>query len=131
MILTPEQIAAPHTERSEQMALFAWAALSVGMHPELKWMFAIKNAEKGGAIRGSMAKAEGVKSGVSDIFLPVARHNMHGLFIEMKKDDGKKKGKESEDQKEFGIFANNQGFGYVVCYSWWQARDILIQYLKR
>lgn len=124
--MTPEQIALPGTERAHQMALFAWAALNVGIYPQLKYMFAIKNAEKGGAIRGSMAKAEGVKAGVYDIFLPVARHCVHGLFIEMKKPGGKP----SKEQLLFGKEMFNEGYGVVVCSTWDEAKNVLIQYLS-
>lgn len=125
--MTPEDIAKSGTERAEQMALFAWAALSVGIYPDLKWMFAIKNAEKGGAIRGAMAKAEGVKAGVSDIMLPVPRHCVHGLFIELKT---KTKGKTSKEQLEFGEEMFKNGYGFCVCNGWEAARNVLIQYLS-
>lgn len=124
--MTPEDIAKPATERAFQMALFAWAALNVGTYPQLALMFAIKNAEKGGAIRGSMAKAEGVKAGVSDILLPIARHNCHGLFIEMKKSGGKA----SAEQLKFGKDIQNQGYGFVICDHWMIARDVIIKYLS-
>jgi hypothetical protein len=39
--------------------------------PQLKWLHAIHNQGHGDAIRGAKAKAEGVKAGVSDLFLPV------------------------------------------------------------
>jgi hypothetical protein len=41
--------------------------------PELEWLHAIHNQGHGDAIRGSNAKAEGVKRGVPDTFLPVPR----------------------------------------------------------
>lgn len=127
MALTPEQIAAPHTERAEQMSLFAWAALNVGKYPELKWMYAIKNQEKGGAIRGANFKAEGVKAGVSDVCLPCARKGFHGIYIEMKKEDGK----ESKEQKEFGDFLIKEGYYYTVCYNWHQAANLVSGYLSQ
>jgi len=125
--MTPEEIAKPGTERAEQMALFAWAALNIKVYPQLKWMHAIKNAEKGGAIRGSMAKAEGVKAGVFDIFLPCHKKGCLGLYIEMKK---KEKGRVSDKQNEFSSDMRNEGYGTVICYSWIEARDILIEYLS-
>lgn len=124
--MTPEDIAKPGTERAEQMALFAWAALNVGTYPVLRWMYAIKNQEKGGVIRGANFKAEGVKAGVSDICLPVARKNFHGMFIEMKKQGGK----ESKEQIEFGKFIKQNGYAYVVCFSWDEAVEALEYYLS-
>lgn len=52
--------------------------------PEYGLIFAIPN---GGARHPAVAaklKSEGVKAGVPDLFLPVARHGYHGMFIELK-----------------------------------------------
>jgi VRR-NUC domain len=76
-------------EHEHQKALFEWAERKSHYEiPELKLMFAIPN---GGARHIAVArklKAEGVKAGVPDIFLPVARHGYHGLFIELKTPTG-------------------------------------------
>lgn len=109
--------------------------------PELKWMHHIPNGGSRGndvrsqQIRGAQLKAQGVKSGVSDISLPVKRGSCSGLYIEMKKPDqklktGRGKGGVSDEQSEFGAFVQSQGFGFVVCYSWFEARDVIIAYLK-
>lgn len=126
MNVDPEIIAKHGTEHSHQSALFAWAALNRSKYPELEWMFAIKNVEKGGKVFGAIAKAEGVKKGVSDILLPVARHNCHGLFIEMKKPGEKAR----VDQLAFGKQMQSNGYGFCVCDSWEKAKDVLIQYLS-
>jgi hypothetical protein len=129
--MTPEDIAKSGTESSIQKALFAWCALNVGKYPELKWFHAIPNGGSRGdsvksrAIRGMQLKAEGVKKGVSDCFLPVKRNDCSGLYIEMKKPGGK----ESVEQKEFGKFVIEQNFGYICCDSWEKAKDMLIMYL--
>jgi hypothetical protein len=57
-------------------------------------------------------KAEGLRPGVSDLFLSVARHGFHGLYLELKK---KKGGKESEDQITWRIRAQEEGYKVVVC----------------
>ena len=109
--------------------------------PELKWMHHIPNGGSRGndlrsqQIRGAKLKAEGVRSGVSDIFLPVKRGQCSGLYIEMKKPSLKpkrltSKGGCSDEQIEFGAFAQQQGFGFVVCYTWIEARDVIIAYLN-
>ncbi len=131
--MTPEQIAKSGTEHAHQTALFCWCALNVGKYPELKWFHAIPNGGSRGdsiksrAIRGMQLKAEGVKKGVSDCFLPVKRNDCSGLYIEMKKPGALNK--ESDEQKEFGKFVREQNFGYVCCDSWEKAKDILIMYL--
>lgn len=125
--MEPEQLAKSGSEDGEQAALFCWAAQQVrdNIIPELDLMFAIPN---GGArnIRTAVTlKATGVKAGVSDIFLPVARHGVHGLFIELKKVKG---GKVSEEQQSFGESMHQQGYGFCVCHGWLQARDTILQY---
>ncbi len=65
--------------------------------PSLSLMHAIPNGGARGndsqtnKIRGAMLKAEGVKKGVPDIFLPVPLNGYHGLYIEMKVADKKKR----------------------------------------
>lgn len=66
-------------------------------YPELSLIFAIPNS---GGLKGGFrsniglvmrSKREGVKKGVPDLFLPVARDIWHGLFIEMKRPGEKAK----------------------------------------
>lgn len=103
--------------------------------PELKWMFAIPNGgSRGGDKRsaqivGAQMKAEGVKSGVSDIMLPVPRHNLCGLFIELKREDGG--AGLSPTQKEFGAFVQKQGYGFVQALGWEAAADIIKRWMAR
>lgn len=124
--MTSEQLAVSGTESGHQRAVFCWAALNVVKYPELKWMHAIPNGGKRDKITGGVMKAEGVKSGVADIFLPVMRRMWSGLYIEMKKKDGKI----STEQKEFGAFVQSQSFGFVVCYSWTDAVNCIQEYLN-
>jgi hypothetical protein len=124
--LKPEQLAKGGSEYNEQCALFSWAALSKQIYPQLELLFAIKNEEKSGsAIVGSRFKASGVKRGVADVFLSVPRNGYHGLYIEMKAS----KGKLSKEQIIFGDKVREQGYGWVCCYSWESAKNIIIQYL--
>lgn len=101
--------------------------------PELKWFHAIPNGgtrgddAKSRAIRGGQLKAEGVRQGVPDTFLPVPRNGWHGLYIEMKR-PGKIKDT-SKEQDEFGEYAKSVGFGWIVCDDWRKAADVLISYL--
>lgn len=139
--MLPHQIA-KSSEHSHQAALFCWAALSLKTYPELRWLHAIPNGgtrgddPKSRAIRGAKLKAEGVKAGIPDIFLPVPRQYStldglywyHGLYIEMKKPGEIKR--TSDEQKEFGNYAIEHGYGWVVCDNWEFARDVIIQYLE-
>lgn len=131
--MTPEQLAISGSESAHQTALFCWAALARPRYPELEWLHAIPNGGSRGsnqrdAMRvGAKMKAEGVKKGVSDICLPVKRGPWSGLYIEMKK---RGSGKVSEEQSAFGAFVQVQGFGFVVCYTWIEARDAIEAYLN-
>lgn len=94
--------------------------------PALRWLHAVHNQGHGDAIRGAKAKAEGVKAGVADLFWPYQTGNYSGLYIEMKKPG---KGRVSQDQIDFGIFAAEQGFYWTVCDDWRQAADIVQMYM--
>lgn len=124
--MKPDDYAKSGTEFAHQTALFCWCALNKHTYPELDLLFAIKNEEKSGSkIVGGRFKASGVKKGVADTFLPVAKGNCHGLFIEMKKPGGKP----SKEQLEFGEKVQKQGYGWCWCDNWEKAKDILIMYL--
>lgn len=132
-LVTPKQLAGD-TEHSQQVALFAWAALNCGQYPALAYMFAIPNGFFGSAQQKAKMKAEGLRTGVCDVFLP--SHNIFthysGCFIEMKieKYRNYKDGGCSEAQIDFIDFVANQGYYCKVCYNWVEARDTLINYLE-
>lgn len=102
--------------------------------PELRWLFAIPNGgSRGGDKRsamiiGAQMKAEGVKSGVSDMMLPVPRHNLCGLFIELKREDGG--AGLSAQQKEFGAFVQSQRYGFCQALGWEAAADIIMRWFS-
>ena len=75
-------------EDAEQRIIFQWAAMETAARPELGLLYAIPNGGKR-AIKTAIAlKAQGVKSGVPDMCLPVARGAYHGLYIELKRQKG-------------------------------------------
>lgn len=115
-----------HPEHDAQAALIQWAALNTARYPVLRWLHAIPNAAKRSPHLAAYMKAEGLKAGVPDLFLPCARNNYHGLYIEMKHGTNKP----SPDQREFLDFAAEQGFLAVVCYSWDEAREAIEEYLE-
>ena len=139
--MNPEQLAKSGSEAAHQTALFAWAALQLQRWPELRWLHHIPNGGSRGdsaqsrAIRGGQLKAQGVRTGVADLCLPVRRGEFSGLYIEMKKPAEKpvkatSKGGVSDEQAEFGAFVKAQGFSWCVCYSWEEAAEVLQQYLN-
>jgi hypothetical protein len=125
--MTPEQLAQCGTEHGHQSALFCWAAQNQDRFPELKWMYAIPNGGERNVAVAAKLRAEGVRAGVSDVCLPIARGPFHGFYIEMKKPGGK----ESDKQKEFGAFLVEQGYHYECCDHWEIARDMIEWYMSQ
>lgn len=115
------------TEHSHQVAVFAWAT----SYEDLRWLFAVPNGGDRDAITAGKLKAEGVKAGVHDIFLPLCRAGYKGLFIEMKKPERRKqeKGGLSDVQIEFGNHASRQGYKVHCCYHWRDAVAVLAAYI--
>jgi len=132
--MTPEQLARSGTEHGEQMALFAWAA-TCEYKEQLRWMHAIPNAgARGNKIAAAHLKAEGVKAGVADIFLPVpqmeySRFRYHGLYIEMKRKNGKPSDV-TEEQSAFKIHCDQNNYAWAVCFGWQNAKYVIISYLE-
>lgn len=123
---TPESLARSGTEAAHQTALFAWAALHTHQWPELEYLFAIPNGGTRNKIEAGFLKAQGVRSGVPDVCLPIARWDKHGLWIELK--IGKNKPRERQQQWHQAL----SGFGHavVVAYSWSEAASYITQYLE-
>ena len=120
------------SEHDEQVALFNWAKIMESRHPQLKWMFAIPNQCDSGyraMRRGQKMKAEGVKPGVHDIFLPVVRYlnydKIPGLWIEMKYN----KNKLTKDQEQFKSDMDAEGYQTVTCWTFEEAKQAIIDYL--
>lgn len=163
---TPWQYAETGNEHSHQVALFMWAnmACKFGLRAsndpqsyvvrghalrvlaqanadllhDLKWLHAIKNAGHGDAVRGNHARAEGVKAGVPDIFLPVLQPEhfgsvlAHGLYIELKRPYFKgRKGVVSDVQSEWCAYLRSAGYAVELCFGWEAARDAILKYLGR
>jgi len=86
------------TEHQEQASLFREAAIRAKADPRWSMMFAIPNGGKRSIGVAVKMKAEGVKRGVPDIFLPVPVGQWCGMFLEMKVRQG---GQVSKEQRAF------------------------------
>ena len=113
-------------EAHEQEFLFKWIAFARGAHPDLDLLFHIPNGGSRNRLEAANLKRQGVKAGVPDLCLPVARGGFHGLYIEMKYG----KNKPSENQKQWLSDLRKQGYAAEVCYSWEQAAEIITKYLE-
>ena len=114
------------SEHTEQVAIFNWAKLNMATYPALENLFAIPNGGQRSGRTGAMLKAEGVKSGISDLCLAYPSNGYHGLFIELKRRDG---GKVSPAQADWIKRLNQAGYLAIVAFGAKQAVQIIKDYL--
>ena len=116
------------TEHDHQVALMLWAAMQTKVLPELKLLFAIPNGGHRHPATGAKLKSEGVKPGVPDLALMVAKKGFHGLFIELK--TTKASSKLSEHQIHWINALTAEGYQAVECRGWDDARNTILEYLN-
>lgn len=104
-------------EHQEQVRLVTWLETK---HPEHR-VFAVPNGGKRSKIAAMKLKAEGVRSGVPDLFIPSLK-----LFIEMKKPVG---GTVSKNQKEWLSYLSRIGYSAEVANGFEEAKKIVIKLL--
>jgi hypothetical protein len=114
------------SEHDNQVTVFEFALLHERKWPELALMFAIPNGGKRTPAQAGMFRAEGVKSGVPDICLPIARGKFSSLFIEMKDGDKRPTVNQTAWLERLDRFGNCA----VVCQSADEAIKVLEWYLK-
>ena len=114
-------------EGAEQEALFEWAALQSVRWPELGLMHHIPNGGKRGKAEAARLKRQGVRAGVPDICLPVARGGWHGLYVELKRPDG---GRASAEQLWWLDALASCGYKTAICAGWEAAAQVITEYLK-
>lgn len=113
-------------EANEQEALFRWALYNRMRFPELDLLFHIPNGGSRNRIEAAHLKRQGVKPGVPDLCLPVARGGRHGLFIELKYG----RNRPTAEQKAWLQDLDGQDYETAVCYGWEQAVQTIETYLK-
>jgi len=114
------------SESEEQQALFRWKRFNLGAMPSLKLLHKITNEGKRSVSEGARFVREGLKAGMPDVHLPVARRGYHSLYIELKAGDNKP----SALQKECIEDLRAEGNCVCVCYGWVEAAAIITDYLK-
>lgn len=167
--MTPDQLARSNSEHGHQRALFAWANMAVlfgfkaswddrsynepnfarntyghdseGAPHELTRLHAIANGGKRDKITAGMLKAEGVKRGVPDIFLPLPMpmsgtnrwdRRYCGLYVEMKrpKANGQAAGSTSDDQDNWIVYLRSAGYAVGVYFDWRSAAKAIQEYIE-
>lgn len=111
------------TEHQEQVAFFEWWKIWARSLPYLA--FAIPNGGARHITTARKLKAEGVKSGVPDIFIAWPRGGFHGLFVELKRKVG---GSVSKEQKEKIKELRNAGYAVVIAKGWEEAAELVRGY---
>jgi hypothetical protein len=96
------------------------------------YAFAVPNGGLRNKVQAAKLKAEGVKPGVPDVFLPYPCGQYAGLWLEFKKPgfENRKNGGLSTDQIRWRQYLESCHYEYKVVYSWLQAVDCTIEYLK-
>ena len=113
-------------ESQHQEALFRRALLQRRYYPELDLLFHIPNGGSRHPKEAANLKRQGVKAGVPDLLLPVARGKYHGLFIELKVG----KNKPTDKQEGWMNALSDEGYAVRVCYGWETAKETITQYLN-
>jgi hypothetical protein len=123
-------------EHSEQALIIDWARRMEAIYPELGLLFAIPNGAKlpySKDRRGNRyspqaqkLKAEGLRAGVPDLCLPIARLGFHGMFIELKIG----KNKPSPEQVKFLDRLADNGYYAAVCWGAEEAIHAIKEYLE-
>lgn len=114
------------SEDAEQEAVMEWAAWSP-YRKQLKWLYHTPNGGSRNKAEAARFKRMGVKSGVSDLCLPLPVGRYHGLYVEMKRRKG---GILSDNQAEFIRDAINNGYAAVVAHGADEAVKAITDYLE-
>lgn len=146
--VTPESLTKSGSEDGEQAALFCWAALNVGKYPALKWLYAIPNGGFRHIAEAAKFVATGTRAGIPDICLPCPNYICNipsqdnptgrtniiryaGCYIELKKESRRntKNGGCTQEQLNYLTYLTSAGYFATVCYSWIEAKDVILNYL--
>lgn len=114
------------SESTEQTRVMNWARRNEYRCPELALLHHIPNGGSRNKIEAANLKAQGVKSGVPDLCLPVPKSGFHGIYVEMKFG----KNKPSQNQNWWLEQLKENGYMTAVCWSATEAIDTIANYLE-
>jgi hypothetical protein len=99
------------SEHELQAAVIDECDLRASQRPEYGLLFAIPNGGWRHPTVAATLKAEGLRAGIPDLFLPVQRHGYGGLFIELKTPTGRL----SDEQVAWVRNLTAEGYRCKVC----------------
>ena len=116
-------------EAQDQCALIKWA-----QHVKIvrDYLIAIPNGGSRNVIEAANLKRQGVRKGVSDLFLAYPCNGFHGLWIELKREKGSNHAK-GVVKKEQKLWLENMlavGYEAKICYGWLSAKHEILNYLN-
>lgn len=113
------------TSREEdwhQKQLIQWAR----QYEWSQYLYHIANETTGGVSWVTRNRQMGCRKGVPDLCLPIPMHGYHGLYIELKTEQGRM----SDEQKRWLAALNQMGYKAECCMGWEKARDIIAEYME-
>ena len=90
-------------------------------------VYHIPNEGKRSVYAGANLKRQGLRRGVPDLCIPVARGKYHSLYIEMKTKDGKA----TQAQADWIHLLRGQGMCAFVCYGADDAMTLIDEYMAQ
>ncbi len=108
-------------ERPHQVALIKWVRAVEDAYPVLRLLYAVPNGGDRNLYVAKKLKEEGVMAGVADLCLPAARRGYHGLYLEMKSEEGVA----TKKQKDFLRGVMEEGYCTVIVHGFDEARRVL------
>jgi nitroreductase len=111
----PEQIA--------QCQMMDWIRSIPDVEP---YVFHIGNERQTSPQQGRLLKRMGVRAGVSDLFIGIAKGKWHGMFLELKVGNNKP----TKAQEQFMLDFASQGYYCVWCQGFDEARVLISEYLR-
>lgn len=116
----------PTTEHQHQVNVINWSLIHRAEYPDLKLLHAVPNGGRRDPIEAKHLQDEGLKPGVPDLHLPVAKGKYHSLYIEMKTETGKA----SLEQLWWVDELNKSGNFAEICHGYLSAIRVIEWYLN-
>lgn len=114
-------------ESDLQKAIIRWSATLEPRYPEFKWLYHVPNGGRRDSREAQDLKSQGVRPGIWDLALDVARGGFHGWRCELKKPGASPALR--PEQAEYGIFLEQQGYCCLVSSDFDEVKEHLLRYI--